>query len=86
MEQLRFGDDLHVEYDLQKTDFKVPMLSVQPFVEECNKLGSWTERRWGTVRITTRENEEQIELCVIDDGVGFDISKMEEQKVMEDST
>ena len=34
----------------------------------------------GTVRITTRENEEQIELCVIDDGVGFDISKMEEQK------
>ena len=26
-----------------------------------------------------RENEEQIELCVIDDGVGFDTSKMEEQ-------
>lgn len=29
--------------------------------------------------LLTRENEEQIELCVIDDGVGFDISKMEEQ-------
>ena len=25
------------------------------------------------------KNEEQFELCVIDDGVGFDISKMEEQ-------
>lgn len=44
-----------------------------------HKLGSWTERSGGAVRITTRENEEQIELCVIDDGVGFDISKMEEQ-------
>ena len=34
-----FGDDLHVEYDLQKTDFKVPMLSVQPFVENAINWG-----------------------------------------------
>ena len=79
LEQLRFGDDLHVEYDLQKTDFKVPMLSVQPFVENAINWGVGQKEDGGTVRITTRENEEQIELCVIDDGVGFDISKMEEQ-------
>ena len=79
MEQLRFGDDLYVEYDLQKTDFKVPMLSVQPFVENAINWGVGQKEDGGTVRITTRENEEQIELCVIDDGVGFDTSKMEEQ-------
>lgn len=79
LEQLRFGDDLHVEYDLQKTDFKVPMISVQPFVENAINWGVGQKEDGGTVRITTRENEEQIELCVIDDGVGFDTSKMEEQ-------
>ena len=79
LEQLRFGDDLHVEYDLQKTDFKVPMLSVQPFVENAINWGVGRKEDGGTVRITTRENGEQIELCVIDDGVGFDTSKMEEQ-------
>ena len=79
LEQLRFGDDLHVECDLQKTDFKVPMLSVQPFVENAINWGVGQKEDGGTVWITTRENEEQIELCVIDDGVGFDISKMEEQ-------
>ena len=79
LEQLRFGDDLHVEYDLQTTDFKVPTLSVQPFVENAMNWGVGQKEDGGTVRITTRENEEQIELCVIDDGVGFDTSKMEEK-------
>lgn len=80
LEQLRFGDDLKVEYDLQTTDFKVPTLSVQPFVENAMNWGVGQMEDGGTVRITTRENEEQIELCVIDNGAGFDISKMEEKE------
>ena len=79
LEQLRFGDDLQVEYDLQTMDFKVPTLSVQPFVENAMNWGVGQKEDGGTVRITTRENEEQIELCVIDDGAGFDISKREEK-------
>ena len=54
-------------------------LLLQPFVENAINWGVGQKEDGGTVRITTRENEEQIELCVIDDGVGFDISKMEEQ-------
>ena len=49
LEQLRFGDDLHVEYDLQKTDFKVPMLSVQPFVENAINWGVGQKEDGGTV-------------------------------------
>ena len=54
LEQLRFGDDLHVEYDLQKTDFKVPMLSVQPFVENAINWGVGQKEDGGTVRITRK--------------------------------
>ena len=55
------------------------MLSVTAFVENAINWGVGQKEDGGAVRITTRENEEQIELCIIDDGVGFDISKMEEQ-------
>lgn len=69
LEQIRFGDQLEVIYDIETVDFSVPVLSVQPVVENAVKHGI---RRRGTLIIRTQELEEAYEIRIMDDGVGFD--------------
>lgn len=75
IECVRFGDYLNVLYDIQATDFKVPVLSIQPLVENAVKHGVGMKENGGTVRISTRKSESSIETRITDDGVGFDTSK-----------
>jgi len=72
IEKLRFADKLNIEYDIQATDFKVPMLSIQPIVENAVKHGVGMKREGGTVTIASKETETGYEIIVSDDGVGFD--------------
>lgn len=72
LEQIRFGDELEVIYDIETVEFKVPVLSVQPLVENAVKHGI---RRKGIVVIHTQENPEDFEIRIMDDGVGFDPKK-----------
>ncbi|MBO6163138.1 MAG: histidine kinase [Eubacterium sp.] len=39
IEKLRFADALNVEYDIQTTDFELPILSIQPLAENAVKHG-----------------------------------------------
>ena len=73
IEKLRFADLLNVEYDIQATDFKLPLLSIQPLVENAVKHGVGMAEDGGTVKISTRETENAYEVIVEDDGVGFDV-------------
>ena len=74
IEKLRFADKLNIEYDIQATDFKVPMLSIQPIVENAVKHGVGMKREGGTVTIASKETETGYEIIISDDGVGFDIN------------
>ena len=74
IEKLRFDDLLNIEYDIQATDFKIPLLSIQPIVENAVKHGVGMKENGGTVKIATRETETAYEIIVSDDGVGFDTS------------
>lgn len=77
LEQLRFGDQLHVEFDLGPTHFRLPTLSLQPLVENAIRHGVRAKADdAGTVRITTRETPVFYEVAVIDDGPGFDPAAM----------
>ena len=73
IENLRFADLLNVENDIQATDFKLPLLSIQPLVENAVKHGVGMAEDGGTVKISTRETENAYEVIVEDDGVGFDV-------------
>ncbi len=75
LEQLRFRELLNIEYDIQTTDFSIPLLTVQPLVENAVKHGVGMKEDGGTVTIATRETEDAYEVIVSDDGVGFDTSK-----------
>ena len=70
-EQLRF-DNLQVEYDIRTTGFYLPVLTVQPIIENAVKHGVSVREQGGTVRISTRDLGASVQILVEDDGVGFD--------------
>ena len=76
IEQLRFGDKLKVDYQIETEDFLCPALSLQPVVENAVKHGLGAKEEGGTVTIQTRETETAFEILVEDDGVGFDVAKV----------
>lgn len=81
LQQIRFGDELKVEYDLEYTDFKIPTLTLQPLVENAVSYGiRKNESGTGTVRIRTRKESDHVEVIVEDDGPGFDARKIPEEK------
>ena len=74
IEKLRFQDKLNIEYDITVTDFLIPQLSVQPIVENAVKHGVGMKKKGGTVTIATRETDNDYEVIISDDGVGFDVT------------
>ncbi len=72
LEQLRFGDELFVDMDIETTDFRLPALTIQPLVENAVKWGVGQAENGGTVKLTVRETPLGVEITVADNGVGFD--------------
>ena len=77
LEIVRFGSRVNVEYDVQASDFLVPTLSVEPLVENAVKHGILKKVEGGTVKISTYEREDAYVVVVADDGVGFDMEKVD---------
>ncbi len=75
LEKRRFGDRLTVEYDIQATNFRIPLLTLQPLVENAVRHGISKRPEGGTIRITTRELEDSYSILLEDNGVGFDTTK-----------
>ena len=75
IEKLRFADLLNIEYDIQATDFHLPLLSIQPLVENAVKHGVGMAEDGGTVKISSYETDDAYEVIVEDDGVGFDVNE-----------
>lgn len=75
LEKLRFDDDLQIEYDIGPSDFHIPMLVVQPLVENAVKHGIAKSSNGGKVIIRTIEDFENFYIYVVDNGVGFDPKK-----------
>jgi len=80
IEKVRFGDRIHVEYDIKETDFLVPSLSLQPLVENAIRHGIMNKEAGGTVWISTEKVQNEYLVTVRDDGVGFDSDHMKPEK------
>ena len=72
LEMLRFEDDLTVKYDIEAEEFYLPVLSVQPLVENAIKHGISKSDNPGIVTIRSTEDEDNYYIYVVDNGVGFD--------------
>lgn len=75
LEKVRFGDELEIIYNIETSNFKLPILSIQPLVENAIKHGVSKKRGGGRVIISTYEDESNYTICIEDTGVGYDITK-----------
>lgn len=73
-EKMRFEEDLTIVYDIQTTDFVIPILSVQPLLENAVKHGICNKHGGGTVCLRTYRQDHNIYVVIEDDGIGFDIT------------
>jgi len=75
IEHARFGERLRGEIDIDPAidvhATRVPVLVLQPFVENAVRHGFSQRVRGGTVRVALRKNGSRIDITVDDDGVGF---------------
>ena len=76
LEQMRFGDDLKVEYDIQFTDFYIPALTVQPIVENAVRHGATMNEKGGKVLISSSKTVDGALIIIEDNGPGFDPDKI----------
>ncbi len=75
IEQLRFGDRLHLEFDIDDdvTGALVPSLILQPLVENSLKYAVAPREEGGRLRIEAREVDGRLRLVVQDDGPGLPV-------------
>ena len=72
IEKVRFDDELEITFDIGVTDFKLPVLTVQPIVENAVKHGTSKKKGVAQLSIITRENDDCYTISINDTGVGFD--------------
>ena len=75
IEQLRFGDRLQLEFDIDDgvTGALVPSLILQPLVENALKYAVAPREEGGRLRIEAREVDGRLRLVVQDDGPGLPV-------------
>lgn len=74
IEKIRFEDTLEVEFDIKCDKFSLPVLTVQPIVENAVKHGTSKKRGGGKVVISAYEDDNDYIIIVSDTGAGFDTS------------
>lgn len=76
IEKLRFGNRLKVEYDIKASDFNLPVLTLQPIVENAVKHGICKKIEGGTIKISSEKRGNDNIIIIADDGVGFELEKI----------
>ncbi len=71
-EKVRFKDYLTIVYNLEVKNFYLPILTVQPLVENAVRHGINKKPEGGTICISTKQVQSDIEIIIEDDGLGFD--------------
>ena len=77
IEKARFRERLNINYSINCKDFRLPPLTVQPLVENAIKHGITKRAAGGTVKISTRDDEINYIIEIIDDGIGFEYDSTE---------
>ncbi|MCL2443742.1 MAG: ATP-binding protein, partial [Treponema sp.] len=71
LEKAIYGKGLNVVYNIEVSDFKLPVLTLQPIVENAVKHGIGRREGGGTVTVSAIETDSTYVLTVTDDGLGF---------------
>ena len=87
IEKMRFGDKLHIEFNIEARNFLISPLSIQPLVENSIRHGIYERgKEGGTVQLSSRQTDNAWIVTVKDDGVGFDSKAFFDEKRKDDLT
>ena len=75
LEKMSMEDKLDYAFDCETTDFMIPVLALQPLVENAVKHGISESVGGGKVTVTTRRENGQVIVAVTDNGAGFDTER-----------
>ena len=79
IENVRFPD-MTFSFEMRSEDFSLPALTIQPIVENAIKHGLMKLPKGGSIRVISYETDTDYCVSVEDDGVGFDTSKLLDEK------
>lgn len=65
------ASDFQMNYEIEYEDFSLPMLTVQPMVENAIRHGIATKRNGGIVTIRTYLEDAQVNILIEDNGTGY---------------
>lgn len=74
LENLRANGKLNLLLDLNYTEFSVPVLSLQPLVENAVRHGGLREKQDGYIQLSSDKTESAVIIKVYDNGKGFDVN------------
>lgn len=74
LEKARFREKIRVVRNIDKSvlQYQVPVLTVQPLVENAIRHGITPKEGQGTVQISAQMRGDEIEIAITDDGVGIE--------------
>ncbi len=78
LKNLRTKNKFNVFYNIDYQDFKIPILSIEPFVENAIKYSRINEKDDGFIEISSSCDDENIFIEIEDNGVGFNVSEVNE--------
>lgn len=78
IEKARFGDKIHVVYDIDDVAVAIPSLSLEPLVENAIVHGILKQPHGGTVAISVKQRGSMVQISVADTGVGIDPEVIEQ--------
>ncbi|WP_338551578.1 ATP-binding protein [Paenibacillus sp. KS-LC4] len=78
IEQQRFGNKLQLHWQV-KASLKsmLPPLTIQPLVENAVRHGVMKRAAGGSISVQVSERDDQVEVAIIDDGVGMDAAVLD---------
>lgn len=73
IEQQRFGDRLNIVWEIDEDlNAVIPPLTIQPIIENAAIHGVLKQAEGGTIIIRAKRLNDEIEISIIDDGIGMD--------------
>ncbi len=77
LEKLKREVDYHFLVDIEYDDFKVPALSIEPFVENAIRYAQTEKKKDGFISLHSYIEKNHIIIEIEDNGIGFDCSTTE---------
>lgn len=81
LENARRDTKIEVLLDIDESNFDLPMLCLQPFIENAFKYSKVEEKDNGYIQIKTYQDKRNYNVLISDNGVGFDKTKTKDNSV-----